>query len=200
MTCSRYRATVFGSRLRLRLRLTVTVPGYADYITGMRSRTIAIPLVLLVMGCSPKHETPPPTAQPPKFSAEGSVLYRDDERGRVALLALDSATAPQGAVIAPSMWSPQPGSTFGVAAKTFRHTAVSPDARWVAWESAGAVHDLLGVVPGAGGKLTVLDFYFDSGADSLRWTSNTQLSAYYMPPSGQSEVRVYDAVSGKRIR
>ena len=146
-------------------------------------------------------QTPAPKADQISFVADGSVLYREDASGRTPLLALDSATAPAGVLIAPSQWSPAPGSTFGVAARTFRHVVASSQHDFVAWETNGAVHDLLGVIRSDGSKLDVLDFYFDSSADSLKWSADgKQLKAFYTPPSGIAEVRVYDAAAGKRVK
>ncbi|MHB0962298.1 MAG: hypothetical protein ACYC5V_03695 [Gemmatimonadaceae bacterium] len=100
----------------------------------------------------------------------------------------------------PRLWTPAPGSTFSVAATRFRHVVPSPLVDWVAFETAGT-HELVGVVPAAGGALKVLDFYFDSSADSLQWAPTGRfLTAFYTPPSGTAEVRVYDATLGKRIR
>jgi hypothetical protein len=134
------------------------------------------------------------------FVAEGATIYRQDGSGRLALVTLDSAAAPAGAAIVPRQWSPAQGSTFSVAASRFRHVAPSPLADWVAFESAGT-HELIGVVPASGGALKVLDFYFDSSADSLRWAPGGRyLTSFYTPPSGTPEARVYDAVLGRRIK
>jgi hypothetical protein len=160
---------------------------------------LLIPLALLV--CSACRHTSPET-QPRRveFVAEGSLLYRQDSSGRRALLALDSAGAPAGAAIVPRQWTPAPGSTFSVAATRFRHVVPSPLMDWVAFETAGT-HELVGIVPAKGGPLQVLDFYFDSSADSLKWAATGRyLTAFYTPPSGVGEVRVYDATLGKRIR
>jgi hypothetical protein len=149
-------------------------------------------------GC--RHQSPAPQAQAITFVTDGSTVYRQDGNGRRALLTLDSASAPAGAAIVPRQWTPAPGSTFSVAATRFRHVVPSPLVDWVAFETAGT-HELLGIVPAAGGALKVLDFYFDSSADSLRWApSGRYLTAFYLPPSGTAEVRVYDATLGKRIR
>lgn len=128
------------------------------------------------------------------------MLYRVDAAGRLPILALDSATAPGGVAVAPSTWTPAPGSTFGVAAKQFRLVAPAPAADWVAWESAGAVHDLLGLVPGHGGNIVVLDFFFDSSAGELLWApAGRYLAALYEPPSGYPELRLYDAQTGTKL-
>jgi hypothetical protein len=160
---------------------------------------LLIALALLVNpGC--RYQAPAP--QPPRvtFVVEGGTVFRRDAGGRRALLALDSAAAPAGTAIVPRQWTPAPGSTFSVAATSFRHVVPSPRADWVAIETAGT-HELVGVVPAAGGALTVLDFYFDSSADSLRWApTGALLTAYYTPPSGAAEVRVYDATRGKRVK
>jgi len=160
---------------------------------------LLIVLALLVgSGCRPT----PPRAQPQplSFVVEGGTIYRQDRSERRALLTLDSAAAPSGAAIVPRQWSPAQGSTFSVAATRYRHVVPSPLADWVAFETAGT-HELVGVVPAAGGALKVLDFYFDSSADSLQWApSGRYLSAFYTPPSGTAEVRVYDATLGKRIK
>ncbi|MHB8839759.1 MAG: hypothetical protein ACYC7F_12515 [Gemmatimonadaceae bacterium] len=158
--------------------------------------------IALLMGSGCRHVSPGPQPQPQliTFVADGSIVYRQDANGRRALLALDSATAPAGAAIVPRQWTPAPGSTFSVAAARFRRVVASPLVDWVAFETAGT-HELVGVVPTGGGALTVLDFYFDSSADSLRWApTGRYLTAFYTPPSGTAEVRVYDATLGKRIR
>lgn len=158
-----------------------------------------VALALLVCsGCL--HKAPAPQSHAATFVSERGVLYRQDDTGRSALLALDSATAPAGAAVVPSKWTPSPGSTFSVAATRFRHIAPSPLGDWVAFETAGT-HELVGIVPANGGALKVLDFYFDSSADSLKWApAGRYLTAFYTPPSGVAEVRVYDATLGKRIK
>ena len=131
---------------------------------------------------------------------QGRVLYRDDGGVRTPLLALDSAHAPRNVAVAPAQWQPAPGSVFGVSATSFRHIAPAPRADRVAWETAGAVHDLLGVVPASGGDIVVLDFYFDSSARELSWAPNGRyLAAIYDSPSGVAELRVYDVVAAKRL-
>lgn len=163
------------------------------------TKKLLIALALLVCsGC--RHKTPGAQPRPITFAAEGRVLYRHDGSGRTALLALDSATAPAGAAIVPSRWTPAPGSTFSVAATSFRRVEPSPLSDWVAFETAGT-HELVGIVPANGGPLKVLDFYFDSSADSLQWApAGRYLTAFYTPPSGVAEARVYDATLGKRIK
>ena len=163
------------------------------------TKSLLIPLALLVCsGCRPKAPEPQPGRI--EFVAEGSVVYRQDGSARRALLALDSATAPTGAAIVPRQWTPAPGSTFSVAATRFRHVVPSPSMDWVAFETGGT-HELVGIVPANGGALHVLDFYFDSSADSLKWAATGRyLTAFYLPPSGVREVRVYDATLLKRIR
>lgn len=160
---------------------------------------LLIPLALLVCGACQRRA---PAVQPGRVEiyAEGSVIYRRDDSGRRALLALDSAAAPAGAAIVPPLWTPAPGSTFSVAATRFRHVLPSPLLDWVAFETAGT-HELVGIVPAKGGALQVLDFYFDSSADSLKWAATGRyLTAFYVAPSGVAEARVYDATLGKRIR
>ena len=161
----------------------------------MGSRITLILTLVSLAGCHNRQAAPTPTT----FVAERGVLYRVDSTGKTPILALDSATAPPSVPIAPATWTPQPGSTFGVAAKSFLHLAASPSSDWVGWETHGAVHDLIGVTPAKGGTYKVLDFYFDSAADSLKWVGK-YLNAYYMPPSGVAEVRVYDPVTGKRLK
>lgn len=164
----------------------------------MNTRLLIALALLLGIGC--RHPLPGPQPQPVTFVAAGSSVYRQDANGRHALLALDSSAAPAGAAIVPRYWTPAPGSTFSVAATRFRRVVPSPVMDWVAFETAGT-HELVGLVPAAGGALTVLDFYFDSSADSLQWAPNGRyLTAFYMPPSGTAEVRVYDAKLGKRIK
>jgi hypothetical protein len=154
--------------------------------------------LLLCSGCI--HKSPMAQPQQVTFVVDKGVLYRQDFSGRKALLALDAATAPAGAAIVPKQWTPAPGSTFSVAATSFRRVVPSPLSDWVAFETAGT-HELVGVVPANGGPLTVLDFYFDSSADSLKWApTGRNLTAFYTPPSGVAEVRVYDATLGKRIK
>lgn len=160
---------------------------------------LLLPLVVLVCGAC-RHSPPDTRTSHVEFIADGGLLIRRDDGGRRALLALDSATAPAGALIAPRRWSPAQGSTFNVAATRFRHVAPSPRADWVAFETEGT-HELVGVVAATGRSMHVLDFFFDSSADSLRWASaGRYLTAYYTPPSGVSEVRVYDAATGKRVK
>lgn len=158
-------------------------------------------LALALLGATAcRHAAPPAQPHPATFVADGSTIYRNDSGGRRALVSLDSAAAPAGTALVPRTWTPAPGSTFNVAATRFRHIAPSPRADWVAFETA-ATHELVGVVPAAGGALKVLDFYFDSSADSLRWEpAGRLLTAFYTPPSGVAEVRVYDAVLGKRVK
>lgn len=164
----------------------------------MTSRLLIVLALLVGSGC--RHQPPAAQPQPVSFVTEGSTVYRVDGSGRRALLTLDSAAAPTGAAIVPRQWTPAPGSTFSVSSTRFRHVVPSPLHDWVAFETAGT-HELVGVVPAAGGALTVLDFYFDSSADSLQWApSGRYLTAFYTPPSGTAEVRVYDATLGKRIR
>ncbi|MBW7933947.1 MAG: hypothetical protein H3C62_10120 [Gemmatimonadaceae bacterium] len=164
----------------------------------MNSRLLVVLALLATTGC--RHKAPEAQPQPVAFVADGGTIYRQDSSGRRALLALDSATAPAGAAIVPREWTPAPGSTFSVAAARFRHVVPSPSADWVAFETAGT-HELVGVVPANGGLLKVLDFYFDSSADSVVWQPNGRyLNAFYTPPSGTPEVRVYDVTLGKRIK
>lgn len=151
------------------------------------------------MGVGCRHQSPEAKPQPVTFATEGGTVYRQDGAGHRAVLALDSAAAPAGTAIVPKRWSPAQGSTFSVASTRFRHVLPSPRGDWVAFETAGT-HELVGVVPAAGGALTILDFYFDSSADSLRWTPSGLLTAFYTPPSGTAEVRVYDAILGKRVK
>jgi hypothetical protein len=162
------------------------------------ARTLIVLALLVGTGC--RHKAPEAQPQPVSFVTEGGTVYRQDGSGRRALLSLDSAAASAGVAIVPRQWTPAPGSTFSVAATRFRHVVPSPLVDWVAFETAGT-HELVGVVPAAGGALKVLDFYFDSSADSLQWApSGRYLTAFYTPPSGTAEVRVYDATQGKRIR
>ncbi|MHB1095289.1 MAG: hypothetical protein ACYC3F_03875 [Gemmatimonadaceae bacterium] len=164
----------------------------------MNTRLLIVLALLLGSGC--RHTSAAPQPTPVTFVTDGSTVYRQDANGRRALLALDSAAAPVGAAIVPRQWTPAPGSTFSVAATRFRRVVPSPLVDWVAFETAGT-HELVGVVPATGGALKVLDFYFDSSADSLQWApTGRYLTAFYTPPSGTAEVRVYDATLGKRIR
>ena len=164
----------------------------------MNTRLLIALALLLGSGCRHTSATPQPTSV--TFVTDGSTVYRQDANGRRALVTLDSAAAPSGAAIVPRQWTPAPGSTFSVAATRFRRVVPSPLVDWVAFETAGT-HELVGVVPAAGGALKVLDFYFDSSADSLQWApTGRYLTAFYTPPSGTAEVRVYDATLGKRIR
>lgn len=166
--------------------------------SDVTSRLLIVLVLLVGSGC--RHTPPRAQAQPVSFVVEGGTVYRQDGSGRRALLALDAAAAPAGAAIVPRQWTPAPGSTFSVAATRFRHVVPSPLVDWVAFETAGT-HELVGVVPATGGALKVLDFYFDSSADSLQWApSGRYLTAFYTPPSGTAEVRVYDATLGKRIK
>lgn len=166
----------------------------------------------VVLGCSPRVTAPPPdvraTADPslasaadpqPAFYLEGGVLYRRDEAGIRPLLALDSVSAPPGTPVLPAEWRVDADAVFRAKAERLLHIAPSPALRWVAWET-NAVHDLLGVVPAAGGPVKVLDFFFDSSADSLRWAPGDRyLAAFHLPPSGYRELRVYDAERGVRL-
>lgn len=168
--------------------------------------------ITAVLGCSAAEPTPLPeiamaadlsrdTAgdQQPAFYLEGGVLYRRDEAGIRPLLALDSAAAPPGTPVLPAEWRVDEGAVFRVKAERLLHIAPSPGLRWVAWET-NAVHDLLGVVPATGGPVEVLDFFFDSSADSLRWAPGDRyLAAFHLPPSGSRELRVYDAERGVRL-
>jgi hypothetical protein len=157
-------------------------------------------VLALLVGSGCRHKAPEARAQSLSFVTEGNIVYRLDGSGRRAVLSLDSAAAPAGTAIVPRQWSPAQGSTFSVAATRYRHVVPSPIVDWVAFETAGT-HELVGVVPANGGALKVLDFYFDSSADSLRWApSGRYLTAFYTPPSGIAEVRVYDATLGKRVR
>ena len=134
------------------------------------------------------------------FTVREAVLVRRADGGERPLLALDSASAPEGVPAVPASWRPSPDATFGVRATAFRHVVPSPEGRWVAWE-AGSTHDLVGVVPADGGPPTVLDFYFDSSAEELSWAPGGRyLAARYLPPSGYAEVRLYDAETGSRLR
>jgi hypothetical protein len=164
----------------------------------MNTRRLLALALLVGSGC--RHSAPRAQAPPVSFVAAGSIVYRQEGDVRRALLALDSLAAPAGAAIVPRQWTPAPGSTFSVAATRFRHVVPSPLLDWVAFETAGT-HELVGVVPAPGGALKVLDFYFDSSADSLRWAPKGRyVTAFYTPPSGKAEVRVYDATLGKRIK
>lgn len=166
----------------------------------MEVNTRLLIALALLLGSGCRHKAPGAQPRPITFVADGSTVYREEANGRRAVLTLDSATAPAGAAIVPRQWTPAQGSTFSVAATRFRRVVPSPRMDWVAFETAGT-HELIGVVPAAGGALTVLDFYFDSSADSLRWAPTGRfLTAFYTPPSGTAEVRVYDATLGKRIK
>lgn len=165
-----------------------------------------------VLGCSPRDTAPPPDVrataalslasaaeQQPAFYLEDGVLYRRDEAGIRPLFALDSASAPPGTPVLPAEWRVDADAVFRVKAERLLHVVPSPALRWVAWET-NAVHDLLGVVPAAGGPVKVLDFFFDSSADSLRWAPGDRyLAAFHLPPSGYRELRVYDAERGVRL-
>ena len=131
----------------------------------MNTRLLIVLALVLGSGC--RHKSPEPQPQPITFVTEGSTVYRQDGNGRRALLALDSSAAAAGAAIVPREWTPAPGSTFSVPATSFRRVVPSPRVDWVAFETAGT-HELVGVVLAAGGALKVLDFYFDSSADSLQ--------------------------------
>lgn len=134
------------------------------------------------------------------LAVRGSVLVRRDAGGDRPLLALDSAAAPGGVPAVPASWQPAPDVTFRIGASSFRHVVPSPDGRWVAWE-AGSTHDLVGVVPADGGRVTVLDFYFDSSAEELAWAPGGRyLLARHLPPSGMEEAPVYDVRAGTRLR
>lgn len=138
--------------------------------------------------------------QETRFEVRQGMLYRqraDEER---PLLALDSAAAPSGVPVVPGYWETGPRSGFRVDAEDLRQVVPSPEGRWVAWETE-SVHALVGVVPADGGPLTVLDFYFDSSARDLTWAPGGRfLAAFYLPPSGLEELRVYDAEAGTRLR
>lgn len=158
-------------------------------------------LIAAAVGCTRQQPgaAPAPQLQRPTFFAEGGVLYRQDAGVQTPLLALDSAIAPRGTAIVPAEWAPAAGSVFRVSAREFRHIAPAPQADRVAWETAG-VHDLLGVVPAAGGQITVLDFFFDSSARELSWApAGRYLAALYAAASGSTELRVYDTQLARRL-
>lgn len=161
----------------------------------------AVILIGAAVGCTrpQSNRSSAPQPQQTTFLAKGGVLYREEAGFRTPLLALDSAIAPRGAAIVPAEWTPAAGNVFRVSATQFRHIAPAPEADWVAWETAG-VHDLLGVVPAAGGHITVLDFFFDSSARELSWApAGRYLAALYSPPSGSTELRVYDTQPARRL-
>ena len=127
------------------------------------------------------------------------MLYRYDHELRTPLLALDSGLARAGVPVVPAQWEAAPGSVFRVRATAFRHVVGAPAGDWVAWETMGT-HELLGVVPGQGGDVVVVDFYFDSSARELLWApAGRFLAAFYTPPGGYAELRVYEARTGTRL-
>ncbi len=139
-----------------------------------------------------------PSAPASYFQSE-RVLYRASGSDTVALLALDSAAAPAGVPVLPATWRPIPEAEFGVQGDSLRHIAPSPDGRRVAWE-VFSTHGLVGVVPAIGGVPTPLDFYWDSGSDSLVWSPDSRyLAAYYTSPSGFAELPIYDTERGIRL-
>jgi|GEM_PF-6187685 hypothetical protein len=174
----------------------------------MGSRTWAAGAALLLAGCAgaPAGAVNPPgvpaagRAEAPEFYAEGRLLMRREGGAARALLALDSAAGGRGAPVLPATYRTSSGAELGVRATRFLHVAPSPAGRWVAWESS-ATHDLLGVIPAGGGEPRILDLYFDSSGDSIRWAPGDRyLAVFHTPPSGYTALPVYDAVAGKRLR
>ena len=139
------------------------------------------------------------TSGTPEYLEIRRVLYRRTSTDTLPLLALDSGSAPRGVPALPVNWSPIPEAEFGVYGDRFRHIVPSPEDRWVAWEPF-STHELVGVIPTRGGAPVVLDFYWDSGADSLVWAPGDRyLASYYPSPSGFDELRLYDAERGIRL-
>jgi len=168
-------------------------------------------VALLLAGCatpapraSSVEATPLPAARPkapaqPEFLVENRVLVRREGSASTPLLALDSAAA-RGVPVLPATYTTSSGAELGVRATRFLHVAPSPGLRWVAWES-NATHDLVGVIPAAGGEPRILDLFFDSSGDSIRWAPGDRYFAvFYTPPSGYAALPVYDAQTGKRLR
>ena len=134
------------------------------------------------------------------FVVENRVLLRRDASGEQPILGLAPGAAPQGVPALPESWTPASGSTFRVRTVDLRHVVPSPTGAWVAWETE-SVHDLMGVVAADGSRMSVLDFYFDSSALELTWAPGGRyVMAFYLPPSGMDQARVYDAEAGARLR
>ncbi|HYW09684.1 MAG TPA: hypothetical protein VE913_22160 [Longimicrobium sp.] len=179
----------------------------------MGSRTWPVGAALLLAGCaSPpagavngpaaiEQAAPPAEASSQaEFYAEGRLLMRRQGGAARAILALDSAAGGRGAPVLPGTYRVASDVELGVRATRFVHVVPSPAGRWVAWES-GATHDLVGVIPAAGGEPRILDLFFDSSGDSIRWAPGDRYFAvFYASPTGYTALPVYDAVAGKRLR
>ncbi|HEX8432639.1 MAG TPA: hypothetical protein VF625_15230 [Longimicrobium sp.] len=179
----------------------------------MESRTRFVWAALLLAACAPPPagalnapaaiEAAAGRAEVPsqaEFYAEGRLLMRRHGGASRALLALDSAAGGGGAPVLPGTYRIENDVELGVRATRFVHVVPSPAGRWVAWES-GATHDLVGVIPAGGGEPRILDLFFDSSGDSIRWAPGDRYFAvFYASPSGYTALPVYDAVAGKRLR
>lgn len=157
--------------------------------------TARVALLLALCACDGQRNAGP---LPPVIVVSGGTVYRRDAGRDVPLLTLEpQVRAPRP----PTSWEPAPGSRFGVAASAFRQVRISPDGRWLAWETAG-VHDLLGIVAttGAPDTVVVLDFFFGSSARRLEWApAGRYLAALYAAPSGLDELRLYDVARAARL-
>ncbi len=130
-------------------------------------------------------DTPPPEAIE-AFQEEGVLMVRNGAGDEFAVLAATGL---------PDMWDPNTGRAsedgFGVAAETFRTFALSPDAQWIAWDTEGAVHDLLGVVHVPSRRAFVLDFLFEGSVNTFAWSPQSDYLAAGLDTPALPTIEIY---------
>ncbi len=95
----------------------------------------------------------------------------------------------------PDTWDPNTGRAsddgFGVAAARFRIFALSPDAQWIAWDTEGAVHDLLGVVHVPTRRASVIDFLFGGSVNTFAWSPQSDYLAAPLDTPALPAIEIY---------
>ena len=95
----------------------------------------------------------------------------------------------------PDRWDPIAGLAsddgFGVAAESFRLFALSPDAQWIAWDTAGGTHDLLGVVHVPTRRAFVVDFLFEGSVNTFAWSPQSDFLAAGLDTPAVPVVEIY---------
>ena len=146
----------------------------------------------------PPTATPAPTVERPEpedtlppeaieaFQEEGVLMVRDGAGDEFAILA---------AAGLPAMWDPNTGRAsddgFGGDAERFRTFALSPDAQWIAWDTEGAVHDLLGVVHVPTRRAFVLGFLFEGSVNTFAWSPQSDYLAAGLDTPALPTIEIY---------
>ena len=134
----------------------------------------------------PEPEATPPPEVIEAFQDEGVLKVRYDNDEEVAILA--ASGLPDG-------WDPnaQVASEdgFGVAAEQFRRFSLSPDAEWIAWDTEGSVHDLVGLVHVRTRRAFVIDFLFEGSVAAFAWSPGSDFLAAELSTPALPTVEIY---------